>query len=170
MTSLLHKRVPHSFLQSDSYAMTHQRVSQDSIHSHPHKPRMLMLRPIGVKCLLWHAAFIEVWLYVDPPSVGQEAHGLSRERGQAAQQRKQPNASEFLAHPRDYGMVWRQCPQQGLKDGPVAPGLGKLAACLCSFLLGSGVLAEKLTALLLICRPYSLYLCVGRTLEGPLAS
>lgn len=31
----------HSFLQSDSYAVTHQRVSQDSIHSPWHKRRML---------------------------------------------------------------------------------------------------------------------------------
>lgn len=31
----------YSFLQSDSYAVTHQRVSQDSIHSYWHKPRML---------------------------------------------------------------------------------------------------------------------------------
>lgn len=51
VTSPLHKRVPHSFLQSDSRAMTHQRVSQDSIHRQWHKPRMLDVEgPTGVRC------------------------------------------------------------------------------------------------------------------------
>lgn len=56
-----------------------------------------------------------------------ERYGKQPSRGRGCPA-LQPKASEFLAHPRDYDMVCRQCPQQVLKDGPIGPRLGKLAA------------------------------------------
>lgn len=133
-----------------------------------------MLRPIEVRCVPWYSAFIEVLLW-DPPRVGQEAHGLSTERtGSPAEEGGWPalqaNASEFLAHPRDY-MVCRQGPQQGLRDGhsrvwgTVPLGQAGKADCvllvgtqvwhLCSFLWGRGAFAGRSIALPLTCRWFS---------------
>lgn len=69
-----------------------------------------MLRPTGVRWTSWHSAFIEVLLCVDPPSVGQEAHGLSREIWQAAQQRKRVPSMPAKS-------LWVPSPSQRLWNG-----------------------------------------------------
>lgn len=106
VTSPLHKRVPHSFLQSVMLWHTKESPYIGSGTS----LGCWMLRPTGVRWISWHSAFIEVLLCVDPPSVGQEAHGLSREIWQAAQQRKRVPSMPAKS-------LWVPSPSQRLWNG-----------------------------------------------------